>query len=114
MIFPRNLSIYLKLFGSILLPVFLFLAPTKVQAPAIVVHKVSAALITTTDPFFTTDSLAEDRQWYLAKTSVPQAWDYTKGSSSIIVAIVDTGIHATQLELNDGRVGDGYNVLTNQ
>lgn len=77
-------------------------------------QRVQALAITASDPFFTNDATDLDRQWYLAKTKVPDAWEHTKGSSSIIVAIVDTGIHATHIELNDGRVIAGFNVLTNQ
>jgi hypothetical protein len=78
------------------------------------VPKVHAFLITTSDPFFTTDAAAINNQWYLPKTHVPEAWDYTKGSGSVTVAVVDTGIHASHIELNDGRVVEGFNVLTNQ
>jgi subtilisin family serine protease len=70
-------------------------------------------MITTNDPFFTTDSNAEDKQWYLQKIHVPDAWSYSKGSASVIVAVVDTGIHATHLDLNDGRIVAGYNVIAN-
>ncbi|MEO8065985.1 MAG: S8 family serine peptidase [Candidatus Doudnabacteria bacterium] len=76
--------------------------------------EVSAVTVTTNDPFFTTDPIDQDKQWYLAKTKVPDAWDTTKGSSSVVVAIIDTGIHATHIELNDGRVIAGFNILTNQ
>jgi hypothetical protein len=74
---------------------------------------VQAALITANDSFFTTDASLEDRQWYLPKTHVPEAWDYTVGSSSVIVAVIDTGIHASHIELNDGRVIEGYNTVKN-
>ncbi|NOX88694.1 MAG: S8 family serine peptidase [Calditrichaeota bacterium] len=40
---------------------------------------------------FTNDSLI-DRQWYLQKIGIPQAWQKTQGDSSVIVAIIDTGI----------------------
>ena len=79
---------------------------------------VSAATIvqdqttTVNDPYFTLDSAAADQQWYLPKTQVPQAWDFSRGSTYVNVAIIDTGIHATHLDLNDGRVVAGYNVLT--
>ncbi len=79
--------------------------------------KVSAAELivtqeqTTNDPFFTTDPLNDNKQWYLAKTKVPGAWSFSKGSSSVKVAIVDTGIHATHLDLNDGRVVAGFDVV---
>src|SRR5258708_1096605 len=71
----------------------------------------AAAIVTPSDPFFTTDPTAEDKQWYLPKTHVPEAWGYTKGSSTVAVAVIDTGIHAGHIELNDGRVGEGYNAI---
>ncbi|MBX4191185.1 MAG: S8 family serine peptidase [Candidatus Doudnabacteria bacterium] len=74
---------------------------------------VHAAVITTNDSFFTMDSNLEDRQWYLPKTKVPGAWDYSVGSSNVIVAIIDTGIHASHIELNDGRVMEGYDTVKN-
>lgn len=69
---------------------------------------------TANDPFFTTDPLFEDRQWYLPKVRIPQAWNYSRGSSDVVVAIIDTGIHASHLDLNDGRIIAGYNALTDQ
>jgi len=75
---------------------------------------VSTSLVTTNDPFFTTDKLLDDKQWYLPMTQIPDAWDYSKGSNAVIVAIIDTGIHANHLELSDGRVIGGYNILTGQ
>lgn len=39
----------------------------------------------------TNDSLV-DRQWYLPKINMPRAWHITKGDSSVIVAIIDTGV----------------------
>lgn len=71
-------------------------------------------VITTNDPFFTTDSTAEDKQWYLPKMQVPDAWAYSKGSSNVIVAVIDTGIHASHLDLNDGRVMAGFDMTQNQ
>ncbi|MBX4187014.1 MAG: S8 family peptidase [Candidatus Doudnabacteria bacterium] len=76
--------------------------------------RVKAFTIAANDPFFTTDASLEERQWYLEKTHVPEAWDYTKGSNTVIVAIVDTGIHATHIELNDGRVIEGYDAINSR
>src|SRR6185369_10925833 len=75
---------------------------------------VSAATIITSDPFFTTDFTAEEQQWYLPRTQVQDAWDFSKGSSTVTVAIIDTGVHASHLELNDGRIVEGYNTITNK
>jgi subtilisin family serine protease len=67
--------------------------------------------ITTNDPYFTTDPKNIDKQWYLEKTQVPEAWNYSQGSNLVTVAILDTGVHATHLDLNDGRVIAGYNTI---
>lgn len=75
---------------------------------------VKALAITTSDPFFTLDDTDENLQWYLSKARITDAWNFSKSDSSIIVAVVDTGIHAEHIELNDGRVGEGYNALINQ
>ncbi len=39
----------------------------------------------------TNDSLV-DQQWYLPRINMPEAWHITKGDSSVIVAIIDTGV----------------------
>jgi hypothetical protein len=72
---------------------------------------VTVPQITTNDPFFTTESTLEDKQWYLPKIRLPEAWFYSKGSQNVVVAVVDTGIHATHLDLNDGRVISGHNMI---
>lgn len=108
-------KIYPKIIIGILMPVFLsMILPQFSLAQTSQNQKVHVFAISTNDPFFTTDALAIDKQWYLSKIHVPQAWDYTKGSSNVIVAIIDTGIHASHIELNDGRVIAGYNTITNQ
>lgn len=76
--------------------------------------EVKASIIIPSDPYFTTDSTLEDKQWYMGKIKIAEAWEYTKGDGSVTVAIIDTGIHASHVELNDGRVVGGYNVLKNQ
>lgn len=70
------------------------------------------AITTADDPFFTTDSNQEDKQWYLPKIKLPEAWSFGQGSGNVTVAIVDTGIHGQHIELNDGRVVAGYDVLS--
>ena len=74
---------------------------------------VTAAAITTTDPFFTTDYTQDDKQWYLPKIKAAEAWEINKGSNNILVAVIDTGINGQHIELNDGRIAEGYNVVTN-
>src|SRR3989344_4424801 len=106
-----GVGVYTKTLIGILMPVFLFvLLPQTSLADNSEVH----AFAITYDPFLVTDPSKIDKQWYLPKTHILEAWDYSKGSSSVIVAIVDTGIHASHIELNDGRVIAGFNVLTKQ
>jgi subtilisin family serine protease len=50
------------------------------------------------------------QQWSQAKTHAPQAWDLTTGSSSVVVAVVDTGVDAGQPDLV-GRVLPGYDFV---
>src|ERR1700722_16190188 len=38
-------------------------------------------------------------QWGLLKISAPEAWSITTGSSSVIVAVIDTGVDSTQPDL---------------
>lgn len=71
-------------------------------------------IVTPNDPFFTLDDKNEDRQWYLSKIKLPDAWAYGKGSADVRVAIVDTGIHASHLDLNDGRIVEGYDTTTSK
>ena len=43
---------------------------------------------------------------------MPQAWDRTQGSTSQVIAVVDTGVNGSHEDLY-GRVLGGYNALTN-
>lgn len=61
-----------------------------------------------TDPSFTTDQSDPDKQWWLSRVRVPEAWEVERGSSDVAVAIVDTGVNGLHEDLNDGRVGAGY------
>ncbi len=77
-----------------------------VQAAQLTVDPIT----TTNDPYFTLDPMDQDKQWYLNRIKIPEAWKFGRGSPSIKVAIIDTGIHASHLELNDGRVVAGFDV----
>jgi thermitase len=73
--------------------------------------QVAAAEIIPNDQYFTAKANAEDKQWYLPQIKMPQAWEFGTGSGNVTVAVIDTGIHASHVELNDGRVIAGYNVV---
>jgi subtilisin family serine protease len=49
-------------------------------------------------------------EWHLAKIQSPQAWNVTTGSPSVVVAIIDTGVHATHPDLASNMV-PGWNFV---
>ncbi|SFS78116.1 thermitase [Marininema halotolerans] len=61
---------------------------------------------TPNDPMYASD------QYGPQKMSLPQAWDITKGSSNVTVAVVDTGVQANHPDLS-GKVVQGYDFVDN-
>jgi len=57
------------------------------------------------DPYFTS-------QWHLTKIAASTAWDTTTGSSSVIVAILDTGVDGTHPDLVANLI-PGWNIYDN-
>jgi len=51
----------------------------------------------------------ENKSWYLKAINAPQAWDITRGSEKITVAIVDNGFNLSHPELKS-KVVQPYNV----
>ncbi len=37
--------------------------------------------------------------WGIEKSSIPAAWEYTKGSKNVIVAVIDTGVDYSNFDL---------------
>ena len=52
------------------------------------------------------------REWHLDRIEAPSAWDITRGSASVIVAVLDTGIDRDHPEF-EGRTLQGYDFVNN-
>lgn len=61
-------------------------------------------------PALLPDDPAYSRQWHLPQIGTPSAWDTTIGDSSIIVAVLDTGVDSTVSELASTLIS-GWNVF---
>ncbi len=56
------------------------------------------------DPFF-------DLQWHYEQINLPQAWEVTQGSSTVVVAVIDTGVLRTHPDFA-GRLLAGYDFIS--
>jgi serine protease len=57
------------------------------------------------------DDTYYDLQWHYPLINLPQAWDYTTGDSSIIVAVVDTGVFLSHPDLVANLI-PGYDFIS--
>ncbi len=89
------------------LPRLVFAAAFAVVSIAVVasawIARRAEAATTPNDPIYPS-------QWAAATIGLPNVWDITKGSTSIKVAVVDTGI--SNLPDMQGQIGTGYNAIT--
>lgn len=60
---------------------------------------------TPNDPYYTD-------QWAIPDIGLDQAWDQTKGSASIKVAVIDTGLYRAHEDLSSPQILSGYDVCT--
>jgi serine protease len=51
-------------------------------------------------------------QWDMKQMGLERAWDITRGSASVRVAIIDTGIQENHAEFSGGRIVDGYDFIS--
>ncbi|MBL8030620.1 MAG: S8 family serine peptidase, partial [Candidatus Doudnabacteria bacterium] len=72
---------------------------------------VSEFALEANDPGFTLNPLNVDRQWGLSAAGFPEAWHKTVGSTSTVVAIVDTGVDQSHEDLQDATFLVGYDFL---
>lgn len=61
---------------------------------------------------FTPNDPGYAQQWAWSKIQAPQAWDVTQGSSSAVIAIVDTGVQRNHPDL-DAKIVAGYDYVDN-
>lgn len=78
------------------------------QLPGVIYAEPDYKLETT---FMPQDPLLEE-QWYLEQIGMKQAWDITRGSSDVTIAVLDSGVNANHPDLK-GRVLKGYNFIKN-
>ncbi len=106
----------IKLLTALLLSVVFFSSffPGTAFALGGQVYGISTQTLTANDPGFTQNPLNIDKQWAIPAAGFDYAWAKTTGSSSNIVAIIDTGLDATHEDLQNLRLVDGYDFVNNQ
>lgn len=86
-------------------PDYRYSIPDEISSIDIPEKDFNALTTTPNDPYFSS-------QWGLTKIDADDAWDSTTGSSSITIAIIDTGIDGTHADLS-GKVLAGYDYVNN-
>ena len=55
---------------------------------------ITSVVFAGSDPYYS-------KQWYLQKVHAPEVWEKTKGSGSIVIAVLDTGVDIDHPDLKD-------------
>lgn len=76
------------------------------------VESVTPNYIFTADAVTPNDTKYASDQWDLPQMKMPAAWDISKGSSNVVVAVLDTGIAYNHPDLA-GRTLPGYDFISN-
>jgi len=63
-------------------------------------------------PTLTPNDTHFGKQWHYPQINLPQAWDLTTGSSSVIVAVLDTGIVASHPDFDQARFVSGIDMIS--
>jgi subtilisin family serine protease len=63
-------------------------------------------------PSYIPNDPSYNNQWHLPKMNVDQAWDISRGSSNVRIAVIDSGVDADHVDLASKLVG-GYNTIDN-
>lgn len=66
---------------------------------------------------FTPNDPKYNRQWHYPLIHLPDAWDITRGSADVVVAVIDTGVLLDHPDLqanvsHNGSMGDGYDFIS--
>ena len=61
---------------------------------------------------FTPNDTHFGKQWHYPQINLPQAWDLTTGSSSVIVAVLDTGIVFAHPDFDQARFVSGIDMIS--